>query len=207
MLEHLKGTRREFIAIRFAVQFDFSRKMEELGLDSSESDEMRAMLERNQDLLDSPDLLCEIPFRLRRESRYSDGNFGVLYASLEEETAIAEITHWFRHWLYVRHSIRNGYYVRFSVRFAGQLKDISAMSDDWPSLISDAHDVFCKLIATEARTSGLDAIIAPSVRSKDQLGKNVVVFSRDSLERPADLRYIRLTYNCETDTVEYNWIS
>ena len=167
---------------------------------------MRAMLERNQNLLDSQDLLCEIPFRSRRESRYSDGTFGVLYASLEEETAIAEITHWFRHWLYVRHGIRNGYYVRFSVHFAGQLKDITAMIGDWPSLVSDAHDVFCKLIATEARMIGLDAIVAPSVRSKDQLGKNVVVFSRDSLEHPTDLRYIRLTYNCETDTIEHNWI-
>lgn len=207
MLEHLRETRRDFVVIRFAVQFEFSRKMKELGLDSSESDEILAMLEHNQNILDSPDLLCEIPFRSRRESRYSDGTFGVLYASLEEETAIAEITHWFRNWLYVRHSIRSGYYVRFSVHFAGKLKDIIAMSDDWPSLISDSHDIFCKSIATEARTSDLDAIVVPSVRSKDQLGKNVVVFSRDSLGHPKDLRYIRLTQNDVTDTVDYNWVS
>ena len=207
MLDPLEETHGEFVMIRFAVQFEFSKKMAALGMNSSDADEFRALLRQDLDLLGSPDCLCEIPFRSRRKSRYCDGAFGVFYASLDECTAISEIIHWFKQWLYGEQGMRIGYYTRFSVRFRGQLKDLTVMRDHWPRLTSDTHNRFCKAIATEARTSGLEAIVVPSVRSKDQLGKNVVVFSKDSLGHPTDLRLIRLTHNSETDEIEYEWIS
>ena len=207
MLGPLEETHGDFVIIRFAVQFEFSKKMAALGMNSSDVDEFRALLRQDLDLLGSPDRLCEIPFDSRRESRYSDGTFGVFYASLDEGTAISEITHWFTQWLYGDQGIRIGYYTRFLVQFGGQLKDITVMKNHWHSLTSDAHDRFCKSIATEARTSGLDAIVVPSVRSKDQSGKNVVVFSKDSLGHPTDFRFIQLTHSSETDEVEYQWIS
>lgn len=206
MLEQFPSTSEELIIVRCSAQFKFSRKMATLELDSVDSNEFRALFHRNSNLLDPLDLLHELPFRARRESRYSDGTFGIFYASLEEETAIAEITHWFRKWLHGQLGMRDGYYIRFSVHFSGKLIDISAMRNDWPSLTVDTHDEFCKSIANEARVIGVDAIIVPSARSKDLNGKNLVVFSRGSLGQPADSRYLKLTYNSENDAVEYTWL-
>lgn len=207
MLEHLPRTSEDLIVIRCSAQFQFSKMMAELEFDSIDSDEFRRLFRRNSSLLDPLEAMCEIPFDSRRKSRYSNGTFGVLYASLDEETAISEITHWFRRWLYGEHRIKNGYYIRFSVHFSGELIDITTMRNDWPSLTSDTHKEFCKSIATEARMIGLDAIIVPSARSKEQNGKNLVVFSKASLEQPTDSRYLRLTYNSKADAVEYTWIS
>lgn len=206
MLEHLPKTSKELVLIRCAVQFQFSKQMDALDFSSVDSDEFRALFHRHSHLLDPLDVQCDLPFRSRRASRYSSGTFGVLYASLDEQTAVSEITHWFRQWLYGELGIENGYYIRFSVHFSGVLIDLTPMSNHWASLTSDTHDEFCKSIATQARKIGLDAMIVPSVRSKDQNGKNLVVFSRGSLGQPADSLYLKLTYNSENDAVEYTWL-
>lgn len=206
MLEQFPSTSEELMIVRCSVQFEFSRKMAALELDSVDSDEFRALFHRHSNLLDPLESLRELPFRARRESRYSDGTFGLFYASLEEETAIAEITHWFRKWLHGEHGMRDGYYIRFSVRFSGEVIDISAMRNAWPSLTFDTHDALCKSIANEARVLGADAIIVPSARSEDPNGKNLVVFCRDSVVHPTDSRYLKLTYDSENDTVEYTWL-
>lgn len=206
MLEQLPRTSEELVVIRCAVQFQFSKQMESLDLGSVDSDEFHALLHRNSSLLDPLDVQCDLPFRSRRASRYSNGTFGVLYASLDEQTAIAEITHWFRKWLHGERGMRDGYYTRFSVRFSGELIDISAMRNQYPSLTSDTHDELCKSIANAAKGMGIDAMIVPSARSNDHSGKNLVVFSRKSLGHPSDSRILKLTYNSEDDSIEYTWV-
>ena len=176
MLEHLPKTSEQLTVIRCAVQFQFSKQMDRLDLGSVDSDEFRALFHRHSHLLDPLEVQCDLPFRSRRESRYSSGTVGVLYASLNEQTALSEITHWFREWLYGEHGIKDGYYIRFAVHFSGKLIDITPMSNHCSSLTSDTHDEVCKSIATEARQIGLDAIIVPSARSKNQNGKNLVLF-------------------------------
>lgn len=206
MLEQLTSTSEELVVIRCAVQFWFSKQMDSLDLDSADSDEFRALFRRNSNLIDPLEVQCDLPFRSRRVSRYSNGSFGVFYASLDEQTAIAEITHWFRKWLHREGGMRDGYYIRFAVCFSGELIDISAMRNRWPSLTSDAHNEHCKSIANAAKRMGIDAMIVPSARSKDPKGKNLVVFSRDSLGHPADPRLLKLTYISEDDSIEYTWI-
>lgn len=206
MLEQLPRTSEELVVIRCAVQFRFSKQMESLDLGAVDSDEFRALFHRNSSLIDPLDVQCDLPFRSKRTSRYSNGTFGVFYASLDEQTAIAEITHWFRKWLHGERGMRDGYYIRFSVQFSGELIDISAMRNRWPSLTSDGHDELCKSIANAARGMGIDAMIVPSARSKDSNGKNLVVFSRNSLGRPVDSGFLKLTYNSEDDSIEYTWI-
>ena len=206
MLERWPRTSEELVVIRCAVQFQFSKQMDSLGLGSVDSDEFRALFRRHSRLIEPLDVQCDLPFRSRRASRYSNGTFGAFYASLDEQTAISEITHWFRKWLHGERGMRDGYYIRFSVHFSGELIDISAMRDRWPSLTSDAHDELCKSIANAARGMGIDAMIVPSARSKDSNGRNLVVFSRNSLGRPADSGFLKLTYISEDDSIEYTWI-
>lgn len=206
MLERWPRKSEELVIIRCAVQFQFSKQMDSLDLGSVDSDEFRALFRRHSRLLKPLDVQCDLPFRSRRTSRYSNGTFGVFYASLDEQTAISEITHWFRKWLHGELGMRDGYYLQFSVRFSGELIDISALRNHCPSLTSDTHDDSCKSIASAGRGMGVDAIVVPSARSKDRDGKNLVVFSQNSLGRPADSQFLKLTYNVEDDSIEYTWI-
>ena len=157
-------------------------------------------------LRDVGNTLLDAPFRSRHQlwrrrlqpSRFSDGTVSVFYASLDVRTSEEEQKYWF-----ARHlpSLPHGpyYYWRFRCRFEGTAKDLRSMKSAWPDLVHSTDYTFCNKLGAEATRSGLDALLAPSVRRAG--GTNLPVFARRALSNVDQLEMVSLTVDPSSRSV------
>ena len=96
MLEAIPTHPLQSRVYRFAKHRDAVAFLREEGLDPEGVNEMVELL-TSVNAIESPDELCDAPFkpkrRLRAQTRFSDGSSPVFYCSLERETAQAEAQH------------------------------------------------------------------------------------------------------------------
>jgi len=156
--------------------------------------ESRGMSELLEDLLNGPfkpkPRLWKTGFP---KSRFSDGSFPVGYFSLEANTARAEVQYWFSATFAGKPSSpRTGWYSRFSCDFRGGMKDLRPMAAVWSGLTHKSDYKFCNQLGDEAVSTGLHALLAPSVRRAE--GTNVPVFARTALSNPREHSLVPVTY-------------
>lgn len=148
----------------------------------------------------------EPPFRV---GRFSDGQHGVFYTALEEETAISELRHHVVKRLQAKFS-NEAHYVVMSFRVFGKAKDFRPVQAHMPYLSDqNEHDAYplCQALARQAIAHSLDLIITPSARraagscapvffsasvdvsSSEKSG--AVVFRVDKHSQLADVRWVQ----------------
>ena len=153
----------------------------------------------------SGDELLEQPFqriprgKTIRKSRFSDGSFRVFYSALEQDTAEAERTYWFRKDMEVDNDLDFGIYLMFECTFSGVEKDLRSRTSDWPELIHDSDYTFCNKLGTEAKKLALDALVTYSARRPG--GVNLPVFARSALSRANAISWVEVTYDPATGNV------
>lgn len=147
----------------------------------------------------------EPPFRV---GRFSDGQHGVFYTALEEETAISELRHHVVKRLQAKLS-NEAHYVVMSFRVFGNGKDLRPVQAQMPYLADQNENSaypLCQALARRAIAHALDLFITPSARraagscapvfsstsvdvsSAENIG--AVVFSVDKLSQLADVRWV-----------------
>lgn len=134
--------------------------------------------------------LLRLPFERRpfRPTRFSNGDYGVLYTALESETASQEYGHW------APRIFGAGMGASFRIRlhlvscwFAGQAKDLRPYLADFTWLTADNY-AECQLLGATAKTEGLAGFLAPSARRRD--GTTVPILVPGSVSQPRQEREI-----------------
>ena len=193
-----RNRRRVFRLASIRLDEDF---MDELQLDQQGRDELRKLLADTGQRMGPEDLL-DAPFRprrrLRRQTRFSDGSFPVLYSSLDPATAEAEMRHWLPRYSGRPRQPRTLYYHRFSCTFDGTEKDLRPKIADWPDLVHDNDYSFCNRLGAEAKRLEIDGLVTWSARHD---GSNLPVFERRSLADPTLEGVLAMTYDPGTGTV------
>ncbi|RIV84842.1 RES domain-containing protein [Aurantiacibacter xanthus] len=107
--------------------------------------------------------------------RFTDGSYGVFYASLALETAIAE-TAWHRtRFLMATEEPAQELDMRvYAVDLTADIHDIRAMRESHPDLYDPANYAMSQALARDLRGAGSDGILYGSVR--DESGECVAVF-------------------------------
>jgi hypothetical protein len=189
----------EAILYRLSSQQSNVDFLREQGFDTESIEEIRELL-RSRGIADTPEELCDAPFRqksglqkLRFKTRYSDGSFPVFYASLEYATAKAEIRYWFPRFAGRPSGPRTGFYSQVLCNFDGAVKDVRSRQGEWPNLTHDNDYRFCNALGAEAVEVGLDGLVVPSARRSG--GVNVPVFRRQALSNPAILDLVAVTFD------------
>ena len=165
--------------------------MQELGFDQKSQSELLGLLD-SQNAKDSLDALLDGPFRPKPRlemtgysiSRFSDGSFPVFYCATEAETAEAESR--YHRTRFVPDTPTR--YIVFTCDFDGCVKDLQPQKDEWPALTYECDYEFCNELGSEAVETGLDGLLAPSVRRVG--GTNIPVFSRSAISNPRDLEEV-----------------
>jgi len=155
------------------------------GIDPIEVSEVLAFLGGDGDadeLLDAP--LRPDPTYSPGPTRFSDGSWRVFCASLDWETAEAEIT--YSHVLKAIEGLATPiYYQRRECTAAGNGYDLCAHVQTFPCL-TDPREAeaypSCQALAREARGSDVDGLVTLSARRAE--GINVPVFARRALRDP-----------------------
>ena len=73
------------------------------------------------------------------------------------------------------------------------------MESAWPDLVHSTDYTFCNKLGAEATRSGLDALLAPSVRRAG--GTNLPVFARRALSNVDQLEMVSLTVDPSSRSV------
>ena len=208
MLKSIPTEPSHFIVFRLANQISLSEFLEAQNLDGQGAQEIRMLLQ-SRGMGDTPEELCEAPFRAKPElrklghrTRFSDGSFSVFYSSLDIKTAEAEIRHWFPTIVGRPAQQRTLYYSRFTCEFNGATKDLRSKRNKWPKLLHDSDYRFCNRLGAEAVRLGLDGVLTPSARRKS--GTNLPVFTRKSISNPRESALLAITYDPATENVSLN---
>ena len=188
MLESILVVPRHMKVFRFTSYQSDEEFMGESGWDRKSRDEMMELL-RSCDSNDSVEKLCEEPFRPRRliggcgfrPTRFSDGSFPVFYCAVDSETARAEACYWFCK-LAGGRAGRRAWYRCFTCDFDGTVKDLRQKLAEWSELTHDTDYEFCNALGAEAKTEGLDGLLAPSARRSG--GTSVPVLKRSAISKP-----------------------
>lgn len=202
MLEAIPTKPLQYRVHRFANHKDAVEFLREQGFDPQGIDDMLEIL-ASAGLLDSPEVLCDAPFkpkrRLRHQTRFSDGSFPVFYCSLERETAQAETEHWFAHFAGQPKGERTALFSCFACDFSGDTKDLRPKREECPALTDPDDYEFCNALGAEAVKTQLDALLTPSARRPE--GTNLPVFARRAISNPGDLIRMMATYNPDNGRV------
>lgn len=189
--------------IRWAPLLDFSEFVLEQGLDDEGISETVRLMDSRGIAIQPEDLVDRVfkpKPRLAKTSyatRFSDGSFPVLYGSMEASTAEAEVKHWFSKQISGRPTrARMAWYMRFTYRFNGNLKDLRPKQAEWPDLTHDNDYQFCNRLGAEAVATNLDGLLAPSVRNEG--GTNLPAFARQSVSNFREGEFMAVTYNPKT---------
>lgn len=193
-----RSSRNAFRLSNVPLDDDF---MSELQLDPRGGEELHELLADSGHSVDI-DELVDAPFRpkrrLRNRTRFSDGSFPVFYASLDAETAEAEIRHWLPRFIGRPRNPRTAFYQRFSCKFHGVEKDLRPKIDDWPDLVHDSDYSFCNQLGAEARSLQIDGLVTWSARHE---GANLPVFRRRAVSSPKLEDVVSMTYHPDTGDV------
>ena len=191
MLETIPVESLQTAVYRLASYREDEEFMHELGLDQESQDELMGLLE-SKNAKDSLEALLDEPFKRKPRldktgygvSRFSDGSFRVFYCSTEANTAETEARH-YRSKFVPDLPTR---YMRFACDFDGRVKDLRPKKDEWPELTYDTNYGFCNELGSEAVKTGLDGLLALSVRRVG--GTNIPVFKRSAISNLRDLEEV-----------------
>lgn len=211
MLESIPTRNVHIEVFRLAVNFEVDEFLRKSGIDAPGIGEMADLL-RARKISDSPEDLCDGPFRPKRRisrtayaaSRFSDGSFPVFYSSREVRTAEAEVRHWIPKYSRGLADPHTSWYTRFACDFDGAAKDLRPKKREWPELVHDHDYRFCNGLGAEARAMSLDGLVTPSARQEE--GTNVPVFARRAISKPRDYVLVAVSYDPttgETSVHEY----
>lgn len=210
MLESIPTRSVRIEVFRLASYRGDEEFLREEGANAERISEMMELL-ASTGTTDSLEELCDDPFKPKRrlygtryaKTRFSDGSFPVFYSSLEASTAEAEMQYWFpRRFAGKPTRRRAALYSRFTCDFHGSVKDLRPMQAEWQRLTHDSDYQFCNRLGTEAKTTGLDGLLAPSVRRAG--GTNVPVFARQAISNPGDHALVAMIYDPSTGEVLLN---
>lgn len=124
-------------------------------------------------------------------SRFSNGDFSVLYTAEDLATAEAEIKSFVSR-TQSRGSSASRFYRRVNLHFAGDVKDLRPKTAEWPDLVSDDYS-FCQAIGKEVYELQIDGLRSTSARRAD--GTCLPVFRREAVSNPTDLGFVRVDPN------------
>jgi hypothetical protein len=162
----------------------------ELGEALSFLDEGTALeISSLSDLLKAP--FTRQPDR-RYPSRFSNGDYGVLYTARDKETAAQEYAYWAPQ--YLNPTPVSPYRIRLhliSCWFEGRAKDVRPFLEECQWLISDDYGE-CQKLGSAARAEGLAGLIAPSARRQPD-GVTVPILLADAASQPAEEGEVRFT--------------
>ena len=208
MLKSIPTETSHLRVFRLASQSSLSEFLQAQGVDELGAYEIRMLLQ-SRGMGDSPEELCDAPFRpkpmLRKSghrTRFSDGSFLVFYSSLDPETTEAEIRHWFPTIVGRPTQQRTAYFSRFACDFNGTTKDLRSKKNKWPKLLHNSDYQFCNRLGSEAVQLGLDGLLTPSARRKS--GTNLPVFTRKSISNPGESVLLAITYDPATENVSFS---
>ena len=191
MLESIPLESLQTEVYRMASYLEDEEFIQKLEFDQESRSELTHLL-RSQNANDSVEALLDGPFRPKPRlaktgygvSRFSDGSFPVFYCATEAKTAEAESR-------YHRSRFVPGIptrYTLFRCDFDGSKKDLRSKIDEWPALTYDNDYGFCNELGAEAVKTGVDGLLAPSVRRDG--GTNIPVFTRSAISNPRDLKVV-----------------
>jgi hypothetical protein len=135
----------------------------------------------------------EPPYRV---GRFGNGQIGVFYSALEEDTCIAEILYYNRV-AFEQQRLGNvpfaRYYQLMACEFTGSAMMLVGREQQYPDLVSatDAGYPFCQGVALWAINEGADALHTTSARRAG--GTCVPVFTKDALSAPRSLDRFRFS--------------
>jgi len=178
----------------------YSKLLAELGLDEPSAEEMLQLM-MDGGMGESPEAVRDRSFLSRRQSRFSDGSFGVYYTALEVETAESEIRYYClkrARECFVPGKPTNMHYCLVSCHFSGDAKDLRPYHSRFPNLTSDNHSE-CNRIGREAHDSGLAGLLTHSARHAT--GTCLPTFRREATRGFQTNGWIRVTYDPATDVV------
>ena len=126
------------------------------------------------------------PFNHWRESRYSDGSFGVWYGSATLEATVYESAyHWYRGLLSdagFEDEAVVGERKVYSVACDAALLDARPVVRDYPQLMHRTDYGYAQSVGSRIHREGHPGLLVPSVRCPG--GENYVVFNPDVLSNP-----------------------
>lgn len=210
MLESIPTQSVRIEVFRLASYRGDEEFLQEEGASAERISEMMELL-ASTGTTDSLEELCDDPFKPKRrlygtkyaKTRFSDGSFPVFYSSLEARTAEAEVRYWFpKKFAGKPTRRRTALYSRFTCDFHGSVKDLRPMQIEWQRLTHDSDYQLCNRLGTEAKTTGLDGLLAPSARRAG--GTNVPVFARRAISNPGDHALVAMIYDPSTGEVLLN---
>ena len=191
MLEEVVRRRFDGVMFRLAGRRSVQRTAEKLGLtggdlrdfeDAIGSESIaRILLSDPFDEKLFPDMP---PFGF--PTRFSDGSYPVLYASLSRETSEEELRHHRRRDALEHVDRRLPVHMwAYRCRLNGQVADVRTRHEDWPWLTSDETlNPDCLKVGKEAHEAvDIDALLAPSARHEG--GTTVPTFNQEALSDPA----------------------
>ena len=194
MLEHLLANTLQVRLVRFATRWNLAEFQEEQKIDAEGIKETIQFF-KSQGLTPRSDakLVFDRKRRLAR-TRFSNGSFPVLYASLEVQTAEAEVKHSFsRRFSGCPSNERKARYMRYTFCFNGEVKDLRPKLSEWPDLTHDSDYTFCNELGSEAKTAGLDGLLVPSARNEH--GTNLPVFVEDAASDFSEGGVVAVSYD------------
>ena len=203
MLEALPTQTERTDLIRLASFSNFSEFLLQQGLDEEGIGEAvrfldsRGIATQSEDLVDRAFKPKSRLAKFGHATRFSDGSFPVLYGSMEASTAEAEVKHWFSKQVSGKPArARKAWYMRFTYRFNGSLKDLRPKQTEWPDLMHDTNYEFCNQLGAEAMAMGLDGLLAPSARNAN--GTNLPAFARQAVSNFREGEFIAITHYPKT---------
>ena len=105
------------------------------------------------------------PFAYLTPGRFGDGSYGVIYAGLEELTALAEVAwhraRFMREWNLPRQTMDQQV---LTLVFAGSVADLRGASPEWPGAFAPDSWVAGQALGAKLRSTGVDGIVYSSVR-------------------------------------------
>ena len=164
------------------------REWEELAeIDSLTNERTRlsagylAQIPKEQRAYGPGSLYLMAPFAYRSPGRFGDGSFGVLYAALDEPTALAEVGYHRARFLRATHTPREtSDHQLLTLKITGELEELRAMAVSHPEYYDPdpANYGAAQAFATSLRVSGCAGIAYDSLR---RLGGQCVAGFQPSL--------------------------
>ncbi len=133
-------------------------------------------------------------------SRFSDGEWPVLYAAIGTATAERECSyHYGRKAAGDATARRPVHYSIIRIKFSGEIADLQPKLPGWPDLISDDY-TFCNGLGKEGYDEGLGGFLSPSARNPG--GIAVPAFIAGTLSDPVIEATAALTFDAGATRVD-----
>lgn len=127
------------------------------------------------------------PFAYRARGRFGDGTFGVLYAGLDERTALVEVA--YHRGRFLRDSANPKETMDYQVLglgFGGEVEDLRGLQSEFAQVYDPDSWLGGQQVGAVARSQGLDGIAYSSVRNRG--GECVAGFKPNAFH---DCRHLR----------------